>query len=60
MHDFRPVGLAQSGHAVFRDARMTNAVSFQQMPVDIGILGVNMENARAKLVDVCDRVDELA
>src|SRR6188472_670006 len=45
---------------MFGDARMTNAVNFQQLPVDVSVLRVHVKNARAESPDVFNGIDELA
>src|SRR5690348_14290406 len=45
---------------MFRDAGMTNAVNFQQLPVNVSVLRVNVKNARAESPDVFNRINELA
>src|SRR5882762_8389002 len=60
MDYLRPVRLAEPGEAMLGDARMAEAIDFEQLSVDKSILRVHMENARAKLVDVRNRIDELA
>src|SRR5208282_3781080 len=45
---------------MLRHAGMTDAIHLQQMTVDIRVLRMNMENARAKLMDIGDRINELA
>src|SRR6266478_1823412 len=41
-------------------AGMANAIYFEQLPVDEGVLGVHMKNAWAELMNVRHRIDELA
>ena len=60
MDNLRPIGLAQPRKPVLRHARMTGAVGFQQRPVNEGVLGVNVKDARAETLEVRDRINKLA
>src|ERR1035441_911330 len=60
MDNFRPIRLAQPRKAMFRHAGMAKAVSLEQGPVDLCVLGVNVKNPRAKFMDVRHRINELA
>src|SRR5437867_4915797 len=60
VNDFGPVALTQAGKAMLRYARMAKAIDLEQLTVDEGILGVHMKDPRAELVNVSDRIDQLA
>src|SRR5439155_26764304 len=60
VNDFRPVSLAESGKPMLRHARMTNPVSLQQLPVDVGVLRVHVKNPWSERAEVRDRINELA
>ncbi len=45
---------------MFGNAVMANSVSFQQWPVDISVLRMNVENAFSEFVDVRNGIDKLA
>src|ERR1051326_8969618 len=42
------------------DARVADAVGFEQLAIDESVLGMNMENARPEFLNVDDRINELA
>src|SRR5439155_13116982 len=60
MDDLGPIALAQAHEAMFGDARITNAILLQQRAIDESVLGMDVKDARAELVDVRHRIDELA
>src|SRR5262245_52786527 len=45
---------------MLRDAGMTNAKGFEELTIDECVFSVNMKNSRAELVNIQNRIDELA
>ena len=60
VNDLGPIGLAEAGEAVFGNTGVAEAVAAEEWFVDLGILGVDMEDAFAVFADVLEGVDELA
>src|SRR5213076_836014 len=48
--DFRPVRLAQTGKAMLRNARMAEAINFEQLAVDVSVLRVDVKNSSTEPV----------
>src|SRR3954464_40009 len=58
--DLGPVALAEAGETVFGAAGVAEAVAGEEGLVDVGVLGVDVEDARAEFAYVLKGIDELA